>query len=184
MIRSVCNSPNVTWRGPLTALTHTECGDCGATNCQQAEAYEPEEEPTPIHELKDEPTMPKKTEQPTPGGINSLTIDKNSPNKLPGLDKSAAEWIQFHSISRAASTTAEALQLSDHERLQLVIVALAERLCSAQSKGDWVGDFVDKPIELHRSPGIKVQQCPGCRKILRQEWETQSDERDEKSKKD
>jgi hypothetical protein len=35
----------VTWRGPLSALTHTECHQCGGTNCQitdpeEAEDYE------------------------------------------------------------------------------------------------------------------------------------------------
>jgi hypothetical protein len=27
----------VTWRGPLGALTHTECKNCGGQNCQVAE---------------------------------------------------------------------------------------------------------------------------------------------------
>ena len=27
----------VTWRGPLSNLTHTECKDCGRTNCQQVD---------------------------------------------------------------------------------------------------------------------------------------------------
>lgn len=27
----------VTWRGPLSALTHTECENCGGQNCQVAE---------------------------------------------------------------------------------------------------------------------------------------------------
>ena len=27
----------VTWRGPLSALTHTECESCGGQNCQVAE---------------------------------------------------------------------------------------------------------------------------------------------------
>lgn len=27
----------VTWRGPLSALTHTECGQCGAQNSQVVE---------------------------------------------------------------------------------------------------------------------------------------------------
>ena len=35
MICSRCGSPRVTWRGPITALTHTECADCGAINAQE-----------------------------------------------------------------------------------------------------------------------------------------------------
>lgn len=27
----------VTWRGPMSALTHTECNSCGGRNCQRAE---------------------------------------------------------------------------------------------------------------------------------------------------
>ena len=27
----------VTWRGPLSALTHTECENCGGINCQTVE---------------------------------------------------------------------------------------------------------------------------------------------------
>ena len=27
----------VTWRGPLSALTHTECESCGGINCQLVE---------------------------------------------------------------------------------------------------------------------------------------------------
>jgi hypothetical protein len=34
MICSRCHSPTVTWRGPLAALTHTECSQCGGINCQ------------------------------------------------------------------------------------------------------------------------------------------------------
>jgi len=37
MICSACGGPNVTWRGPLSALTHTECADCGAINSQVVE---------------------------------------------------------------------------------------------------------------------------------------------------
>lgn len=37
MICSRCHSPTVTWRGPLTALTHTECSHCGGVNCQEVE---------------------------------------------------------------------------------------------------------------------------------------------------
>lgn len=34
----------VTWRGPLSALTHTECERCGHRNCQEVEGDEPERE--------------------------------------------------------------------------------------------------------------------------------------------
>ena len=34
----------VTWRGPLRALTHTECHNCGGVNCQVVEDIEPDEE--------------------------------------------------------------------------------------------------------------------------------------------
>lgn len=33
MLCSLCNG-EVTWRGPLIALTHTQCGSCGEKNCQ------------------------------------------------------------------------------------------------------------------------------------------------------
>lgn len=42
MICSYCFG-EVTWRGPPSKLTHTECNDCGRTNCQQVD--ESEEEP-------------------------------------------------------------------------------------------------------------------------------------------
>ena len=29
----------VSWRGPLAALTHTECDRCGRRNCQEADEY-------------------------------------------------------------------------------------------------------------------------------------------------
>lgn len=32
-----CGSGRVEWKGPLTALTHTECADCGATDCHEPE---------------------------------------------------------------------------------------------------------------------------------------------------
>lgn len=36
----------VTWRGPLSALTHTECENCGGQNCQVVEvAADEEDEP-------------------------------------------------------------------------------------------------------------------------------------------
>jgi hypothetical protein len=34
MICSICGG-EVTWRGPLSALTHTQCGSCGRKNCQE-----------------------------------------------------------------------------------------------------------------------------------------------------
>lgn len=34
MICSICGG-DVTWRGPLIALTHTQCGSCGEKNCQE-----------------------------------------------------------------------------------------------------------------------------------------------------
>ena len=37
----------VTWRGPLSALTHTECESCGGQNCQVAQAVEDDDEPQP-----------------------------------------------------------------------------------------------------------------------------------------
>ncbi len=38
---SYCNG-SVLWMGPLTALSHTQCQDCGRTNCQEPESV-PEE---------------------------------------------------------------------------------------------------------------------------------------------
>lgn len=37
MICARCHTDTVTWRGPLSALTHTECSSCGGINCQQVE---------------------------------------------------------------------------------------------------------------------------------------------------
>lgn len=36
MICVYCHSDTVTWRGPLVALTHTQCSRCGRINCQKA----------------------------------------------------------------------------------------------------------------------------------------------------
>lgn len=36
MICSNCGG-EVTWRGPWSALTHTQCGSCGGIGCQVAE---------------------------------------------------------------------------------------------------------------------------------------------------
>ena len=36
-----CGGNRVAWVGPLTALTHTECADCGAKNCQVEEGGNP-----------------------------------------------------------------------------------------------------------------------------------------------
>lgn len=40
MICSKCGSHSVEWKGPLMNLTHTECGECGGTNCQVPEHQE------------------------------------------------------------------------------------------------------------------------------------------------
>jgi hypothetical protein len=37
----------VTWRGPLYALTHTECESCGGQNCQVVDVPPNEDEPRP-----------------------------------------------------------------------------------------------------------------------------------------
>ena len=34
----------VTWRGPFSALTHTECERCGGINCQLPEQTQDEDE--------------------------------------------------------------------------------------------------------------------------------------------
>lgn len=43
MICSICGGL-VTWRGPLVALTHTECENCGGRNCQEPESYREDED--------------------------------------------------------------------------------------------------------------------------------------------
>jgi ArsR family metal-binding transcriptional regulator len=35
----------VTWRGPLVALTHTQCADCGERNCQEVECDLADDDP-------------------------------------------------------------------------------------------------------------------------------------------
>lgn len=40
MICRACGTDTVTWRGPITALTHTECSRCGGINMQAEEADE------------------------------------------------------------------------------------------------------------------------------------------------
>lgn len=42
MICAYCQTETVTWRGPLSALTHTECSRCGGINCQQVEPQDDE----------------------------------------------------------------------------------------------------------------------------------------------
>lgn len=42
MICEICGG-QVTWRGPWSALTHTECENCGARNCQVVEESKPED---------------------------------------------------------------------------------------------------------------------------------------------
>ena len=46
MICERCGTETVTWRGPLVALTHTECSRCGGINCQRV-GKEPEQEGEP-----------------------------------------------------------------------------------------------------------------------------------------
>jgi len=43
MICSLCGG-HVTWRGPMVALTHTQCGSCGGINCQEVVNDSSEEE--------------------------------------------------------------------------------------------------------------------------------------------
>lgn len=35
----------VEWKGPLTALTHTECHECGNINCQVSDEHDESEKP-------------------------------------------------------------------------------------------------------------------------------------------
>lgn len=53
MICSLCGGHNVTWRGPMINLTHTECADCGGINCQEPE---PMEETEDLHNDPDSDT--------------------------------------------------------------------------------------------------------------------------------
>lgn len=43
MICAYCGG-HVTWRGPLSDLTHTQCEGCGRRNCQVVEETENEDE--------------------------------------------------------------------------------------------------------------------------------------------
>ncbi len=43
MICSRCGG-RVTWRGPWSNLSHTECEDCGARNCQTPESEDEDDE--------------------------------------------------------------------------------------------------------------------------------------------
>jgi hypothetical protein len=43
VICSICGG-QVTWRGPLSALTHAECEQCGAHNSQELEDVEIDDE--------------------------------------------------------------------------------------------------------------------------------------------
>lgn len=43
MICALCGG-HVTWRGPLVALTHTQCGSCGERNCQEVDDESDDEE--------------------------------------------------------------------------------------------------------------------------------------------
>lgn len=44
MICQFCGG-QVVWMGPLSQLTHTECQDCGRSNCQEADGeFQPEDE--------------------------------------------------------------------------------------------------------------------------------------------
>lgn len=47
----------VIWKGPITALTHTECQKCGGINCQDTGA-------DPDDELFDEDDMPVDSAEP------------------------------------------------------------------------------------------------------------------------
>lgn len=42
MICATCGG-HVTWRGPMSNLTHTECADCGAINNQVVEQQDADE---------------------------------------------------------------------------------------------------------------------------------------------
>jgi hypothetical protein len=45
MICARCHTPTVTWRGPLTALTHTECSKCGGVDIQSPDDFDYLDEP-------------------------------------------------------------------------------------------------------------------------------------------
>lgn len=46
----------VVWMGPLSQLTHTECQDCGRTNCQEPDGeFTYDEEEQEDEQQRDEP---------------------------------------------------------------------------------------------------------------------------------
>lgn len=47
MICQYCGG-QVVWMGPLSQLTHTECQDCGRTNCQEVDDFDAEDNSTII----------------------------------------------------------------------------------------------------------------------------------------
>jgi hypothetical protein len=49
MVCMYCCTATVTWRGPWSNLTHTECSKCGSRNCQiiEPECDDDESEPQP-----------------------------------------------------------------------------------------------------------------------------------------
>lgn len=53
MVCSICGGM-VTWRGPLSALTHTQCESCGERNCQVVADDDDGDEPHPGEELSEQ----------------------------------------------------------------------------------------------------------------------------------
>lgn len=62
MICSKCCSDSVEWKGPLVNLTHTECGRCGAINCQVV-YVEKQEEDEEEEDGKERQTLEQSTTQ-------------------------------------------------------------------------------------------------------------------------
>jgi hypothetical protein len=63
---SFCGGP-VTWRGPLSNLTHTECATCGRQNCQEVESFDPERLEPDNHEYDELGLPPDDGVAGTPG---------------------------------------------------------------------------------------------------------------------
>lgn len=75
MICRICGG-EVLWKGPLSALTHTECQSCGETNCQTVQEPEPEPEQEPEREMVTV-TREMAMDAGDPSGVAQLTSDKH-----------------------------------------------------------------------------------------------------------
>lgn len=118
-----------------------------------------------LHEIKMKKSNTKKR-------LTDLKVSKRGDKKyIRNLTSAFDEWVDSNSYSKAILKTAEALAVSEVQKLQMLSLALLEKLDEIQnSERISLDKLVDKTDLRFTESGLYIENCPKCKAIVQISW--------------